>query len=90
MKIQIATPFSAEKAVGETEQHYGVPFTVVETSSLKAILVADIPEEEAQAMIDAGRVTAVDNSAAEAAQAEADRLAAEAAQAEADKAKGKK
>lgn len=91
MKVQIVRPFSADVAEGLTEPHYGVMFTVAESSSKKSVLVAELPDDEAQAMIDAGRVEAViETPDAEAAQAEADRLAAEAAQAEADKAKGKK
>ena len=58
MKIKIVRPFSADGEVGAFEQHYGVTFEVVETSSKESVLVADIPEEEAQAMIDAGRVVA--------------------------------
>ena len=58
MKIKIVRPFSADKEVGETEQHYGVDFTVAETDSKQSVLVADIDDEEAQAMIDAGRAVA--------------------------------
>lgn len=58
MKVKIVNPFSAEKLAGETEQHYGVPFEVVETSSTRSVMVADLPEEEAQVMIEAGRVVA--------------------------------
>lgn len=56
MKIKIVRPFSADGEVGAFEQHYGVAFQVAETSSKESVLVADIPEEEAAAMIDAGRV----------------------------------
>lgn len=65
MKVQIVRPFAAEKEVGEAEQHYGVVFTVAETGSKKSVLVADVPEEEAQAMIDAGRVVAADDEGAD-------------------------
>lgn len=63
MKIQIIRPFSADKEVGEVEQHYGVSFTVEETNSKRSVLTADLDDEEAQAMIDAGRAEAVDEAA---------------------------
>ena len=59
MKVQLVRPFSADNAEGAVEQHYGVSFTVVESSSKKSVLVAELPDDEAQAMIDAGRVEAV-------------------------------
>lgn len=59
MKVQRVQPYSAEKTVGETEHHYGVPFTVTESGTHKAVMVAELPDDEAQAMIDADRVTAV-------------------------------
>ena len=56
MKVQIVRPFSAEGEAGTVENHYGVAFTVAETSSAKSVLVADLPDDEAKAMIEAGRV----------------------------------
>ena len=58
MKIKIVRPYSADKEVGEIETLYGVDFTVAETSSKESVVVADIADEEAQAMIEAGRVVA--------------------------------
>lgn len=56
MKVKIVRPFAADSEVGAFEQHYGVTFQVTETSSNQSVLVADLDEEEAQAMLDAGRV----------------------------------
>ena len=56
MKIKIVRPFSADSEVGAFEHHYGVTFRVAETSSNQSVLVADLDEEEAKAMLDAGRV----------------------------------
>lgn len=61
MKVKIVNPFSAEKLAGETEHHYGVPFVVVETDSTRSVMVADLPDDEAQVMIDAGRVVACED-----------------------------
>jgi len=63
MKIKIVRPFSADREAGETEQHYGVSFTVEETNSKRSVLIADLDDEEAQAMIDAGRAEAVEDAA---------------------------
>lgn len=58
MKIKIQFPWSTDKEVGETENHYGVPFIVTESHAKGCVMVADLPNEEAQAMIEAGRVVA--------------------------------
>lgn len=58
MKIKLVFPWAASVAVGETENHYGVPFTVTESHAKGCVMVADLPDEEGQAMIEAGRAVA--------------------------------
>lgn len=65
MKIKLEFPWAASVAVGEVENHYGVPFVVVESEHKKCVMVADLPDEEAQAMIEAGRAVADDNEGGE-------------------------
>jgi hypothetical protein len=67
MKIKLEFPWAASVAVGEVENHYGVPFVVVESEHKKCVMVADLPDEEAQAMIEAGRAVAADDEGGEAA-----------------------
>jgi len=59
MKVQIVFPWRVDTAIGGAELHYGVPFTVKESADTKSIIEADLPDEEAKAMIEAGRVVAV-------------------------------
>lgn len=55
-KVQIVFPWKVDAEVGGTESHYGVSFTVAESSAEKSIVVAELPDDEAVAMIEAGRV----------------------------------
>jgi hypothetical protein len=57
MKVQITFPWMADKEVGETELHYGVAFKVTKSADKSCTVVADLPDKEAKAMIEAGRVT---------------------------------
>ena len=58
MKVHIVFPWKVDTEVGGTEAHYGVNFTVAESSSTKSIVTAELPDDEATAMIEAGRVAA--------------------------------
>ena len=60
MKVKISFPWASEKAVGETVSHYGVAFTVESTETRLSVVVADLPDGEALAMIEAGRAVAVE------------------------------
>lgn len=59
MKVQIVRPWSAIGTVGDKESHYGVDFIVVSSGPKESVLVADLPDADAHAMIDAGRATEV-------------------------------
>ena len=55
MKVRITFPYAADAAIGEQQNLYGVPFLVLESGHRESVYQADLPEDEAQAMIEAGR-----------------------------------
>lgn len=63
MQVKISFPYSAEKAVGEKVAYFGVDFTITENGPKSCAGIADMSDKDAQAMIDAGRVSAVDEAA---------------------------
>lgn len=54
-KVTLCQPYCAEVPVGAVESHYGVSFTVVEDTGKMSTLTAELEDEDADAMVAAGR-----------------------------------
>jgi hypothetical protein len=55
MKIKLVSPFPPSVEEGKIETHYGVDFVVTGEDR-----IADLPDEDAAAMIECGRVVVVE------------------------------
>lgn len=62
-KVILKSLYAPTVEVGQTENHYGVPFTVTDTAEKDEkgrkviILTADLEDADADAMVEAGRAT---------------------------------
>jgi hypothetical protein len=89
-KVVLVTAYDPQVLEGETENHYGVPFVATATGEENEkgdailCLVAELPDDEANAMIEAERVVEIEPTEEELAEkAAAEKAAAEKAEADA-------